>query len=136
MSENSNLPARLRAERVRLGLTQAGLAEALGVPTPTLRSYETGRSEPPASILSRLMRAGVDAHFVVLGMPATEFLEEHIDWQLFAEIAQLIGEWSASRPRPLGFEEQGRYLRMAYGWASKNGKDFAVTMLHELRNAA
>jgi transcriptional regulator with XRE-family HTH domain len=136
MTENSNLPARLRAERIRLGLTQAGLAEALGIPTVTLRSYESGRSEPPARFFSMLMQARVDAHHVVLGKRATEVLAEHIDWQLLAEIARLIGEWSASRPRPLELDEQAGFLRLAYGWASSHGRDSAISMLHDLRKAA
>ena len=136
MNITRDLPDRLRAERLKLRLTQDGMAEVLGVPTVTLRSYESGRSEPPASFLARLLRVGVDAHYVVLGEPATEFLANRIDWHILAEVAQLIGDWSDARPRPLDLDEQARFLRLAYGWASRHGKDSAITMLQELVRAA
>lgn len=131
-----DIPERLRAERLRLRLTQTGMADLLGIPTVTLRSYESGRSEPPASFLLRLIRAGVDAHYVVLGEPATEFLANGMDWHILAEVAQLIGDWSDARPRPLDLDEQARFLRLAYCWASRHGKESAITMLQELVRAA
>jgi transcriptional regulator with XRE-family HTH domain len=131
-----DIPERLRAERLRLRLTQTGMAELLGIPTVTLRSYESGRSEPPASFLLRLIRAGVNAHHVVLGESASDFLADRIDWRLLTEVAQLIGEWSKARPRPLELDEQARFLKLAYGWAYRHGRESAVAMLHELVRAA
>ena len=136
MSAIDNLSTRLRKERLRLGLTQVELAETLGVPVVTLRSYESGRSEPPARFFPMLMQAGLDAHHVVLGRRATEVCADHIDWHLLAEIARLIADWSASRPRPLEPDEQEKFLRLGYCWASSHGRDLAISMLHELRRAA
>ena len=112
------------------------MAQALGVPTVTLRSYESGRSEPPASFLHRLMHAGADAHYVAFGESATELLADRIDWDLLAEVAQLIGDWSDARPRPLKLDERARFLRLAYGWASRHGRESAINMLRELGKAA
>ena len=136
MSNRNDLAARLRTERQRLQLTQPGMAAALGVPTITLRSYESGRSEPSAGFFLRLLQAGADAHYVFVGETATELLASRIDWILLAEIAQLIRDWSDARPRPLALDEQARFLRLTYSWASRHGRDSALTMLHELVRAA
>lgn len=136
MSSPSGLPTRLREVRQRLQLTQAGMAERLGVPTVTYRSYESGRSEPPVSIFAKLLRVGADAHYVVLGAAITELLPDRVDWDLLAEVAQLIGALSGARPRPLDLDEQARYLQIGYRWAVHHGREAAVAMLRAFDEAA
>jgi transcriptional regulator with XRE-family HTH domain len=136
MNSGDELATRLRSERQRLGLTLAGMAEALGVPAVTYRSYESARSEPPASFFVRLIRLGADAHFVFAGETAVELLDSCINWALLAEISELIRDWSDARPRPLALDEQARFLRLAFSWASKHGREAAVEMLQALAKAA
>jgi transcriptional regulator with XRE-family HTH domain len=47
----------LRSTREKSGLTQAGLAEAIGVSEHTIFSYEKGRRRPSRTVLLRLARA-------------------------------------------------------------------------------
>ena len=136
MNTPLDLSDRLREARLRLDLTQAGMAEKLGLPTVTYRSYESGRSEPPVSIFARLMNAGADAHYVVLGAPITELLPEHVDWELLAEVAQLISDWSDARPRPLDLDERSRYLQLGYNLAAHHGRATAVATIRALAHAA
>jgi transcriptional regulator with XRE-family HTH domain len=48
---------RLKAARERAGLSQAGLAEASGVPVGNIRDYEQARREPLVGKAAKLARA-------------------------------------------------------------------------------
>src|ERR1051325_8946338 len=50
-------PSRLTLARERRGLTQIGLAEAIGVTRLTIYRYESGEVEPPPETLAKLARA-------------------------------------------------------------------------------
>lgn len=58
---------RLREERDRLGYTQAGFADALGVSRNSQVNYESGAREPDASYLAGLQRLGADVMYVLTG---------------------------------------------------------------------
>jgi transcriptional regulator with XRE-family HTH domain len=60
--------ARLLEERTRLGLTQQGLAEAIGGARLSVIQYESGRSSPAAETLAAMENVGVDVRFVLTGM--------------------------------------------------------------------
>jgi len=47
-------PARIRAARLRLGLTQERLAKAAGFDVRTIRNWETGRYRPSRLSLAKL----------------------------------------------------------------------------------
>lgn len=49
--------ALIRSARERAGLTQAELARTAGTSQPTIARYESGRSEPRASTLERILAA-------------------------------------------------------------------------------
>lgn len=64
-------PARLRAERNRLGLSQVALGQALGVTKWTIINYErpADRGTPiPADLLSACSRLGMDVQYIVTGV--------------------------------------------------------------------
>jgi transcriptional regulator with XRE-family HTH domain len=64
-------PARLKAERTRLGLSQTVLADALGVTKWTVINYERmgGRGTPiPANLLSACARLGMDVQYILTGV--------------------------------------------------------------------
>jgi hypothetical protein len=112
------------------------MAENLGIPAVTYRSYESGRSEPPMGLLGRLLGSGVDAQYVAIGRSASELLGEELDWMLLVEICRVLGEWSSSRPRPLDLDEMSRFLRTAYMWAARNGRQAGLELVAELCRAA
>lgn len=60
--------ARLLEERTRLGLTQQGLADAIGGARLSVIHYENGRSSPAAETLAAMEAVGVDVRFVLTGM--------------------------------------------------------------------
>lgn len=127
---------RLREERGRLGLTQAGAATALGMPAVTYRTYESGRSEPPLSAFQKMANAGMDAHYIASGLRQLEVLDSHVDWQLLMELAGLISAWSSKRQRPLDLSEQANYLRLALGLAASRDAATARQVLDRLLQAA
>ena len=67
MSFDAHCGDRLRQERDRLGQSQQGLAELIGVQRAMLSRYERGLVEPGAGVLMRLAGAGVDVSFVLFG---------------------------------------------------------------------
>ncbi|WP_169400898.1 helix-turn-helix domain-containing protein [Thalassobaculum salexigens] len=62
------LAERLREARHRLGLTQADLAERLGIPYRTLQDGERGLSLPGAKILEAYARQNVDINWLLTGI--------------------------------------------------------------------
>ena len=47
---------RIKAQRVRMGMTQENLAEKMCVPKTTISGYETDRNEPKGSVVVELAR--------------------------------------------------------------------------------
>ncbi len=70
MSEGA--PARLREERERLGKSQRGFAELVGVSKNTQLAYEGGGSPITLDYLSRSADHGVDVVYVATGTRASE----------------------------------------------------------------
>jgi transcriptional regulator with XRE-family HTH domain len=58
----------LLEERVRLGLTQQALADAIGAPRVSFVNYEAGKSSLAAETLVALEGAGVDVRYVLTGL--------------------------------------------------------------------
>jgi transcriptional regulator with XRE-family HTH domain len=63
---------RLRAERDRIGLSQQGVADQIGVQRAMLSRYERGIAEPGAGVLMKLASAGIDIAFVLFGARAAQ----------------------------------------------------------------
>ncbi len=70
MEEKTNIGARLKAERERLGLGQLELAEPAGVTRNTQWAYEKGERAPDATYLACAATLGVDVQFVITGVRA------------------------------------------------------------------
>lgn len=47
---------RIKAQRVRMGMTQENLAEEMCVPKATISGYETDRNEPKGSVVVELAK--------------------------------------------------------------------------------
>ncbi len=62
---------RLLEERTLLGLTQQGLADAIGGSRLSIVHYENGRTSPAAETLAAMEAAGVDVRYVLVGMRNT-----------------------------------------------------------------
>ena len=66
-SEQSAISDRLKGERLRLGLSQDGLASCGGVTRRSQGLYETGERTPGAEYLAKVAEAGVDVAYVLTG---------------------------------------------------------------------
>ena len=62
-----NLGERLRAERKRIGATQAALADMGGIKRNALVKYEKGENSPTVEFLYRLAENGLDVAYVLTG---------------------------------------------------------------------
>lgn len=66
-SDNGTIGARIREERLHLGLSQDAFAKKLGVHRRSQGNYESGAREPDAAYLEAAFKAGVDVVYVLTG---------------------------------------------------------------------
>ena len=83
-------PARLVAERKRLGLSKAEMARRLGVSNPSQVAYEAGAHKPSGVYVAALLSVGVDVPRYLWGIPARRFGADVMDWDAFAQILEEI----------------------------------------------
>lgn len=107
---------RLRLERVRLGLTQASLADYGGVSNATQVAYEGGKTKPSLDYLARVFDAGVDIHYVITGRK-----QPGISWSLVRDVASAADAWSSSRAVPATIEERVDFMRALYSASEDEG---------------
>ncbi|MCG8996379.1 helix-turn-helix domain-containing protein [Laribacter hongkongensis] len=72
--KKSELGARLRAEKLRLGLTQRDMARLGGVSPATYSGYENNKSVPTLEFVIQLANHGVDPWFLMFGVPSPDAL--------------------------------------------------------------
>ncbi|AYF49003.1 XRE family transcriptional regulator [Pseudomonas fluorescens] len=65
-----SIGARLKAERLRLGLSQSEIGKIGGVEVNAQGRYENGIRHPRADYLAEVAKAGVDVLFVITGQRA------------------------------------------------------------------
>lgn len=63
----ASIGARIREERLRIGLSQTAFAKLLGVHRKTQSNYEQGERKPDTEYLESAARAGVDVGYVLSG---------------------------------------------------------------------
>ncbi|MDR0182423.1 helix-turn-helix domain-containing protein [Lysobacter arvi] len=103
-SNGEAIGARLRAERKRLGLTQAELADRAGVTSVTQRNYESGKRAPDALYLASMAQLGADVQFIVTGLAGREPTVDE---------AELLSRYRAASP------EVQSVIRAALGAAAR-----------------
>jgi transcriptional regulator with XRE-family HTH domain len=89
----SSVGARVQEERVRLQLTQAELAERLGISRTSATLYEAGKHLPRAEVLIGLDGLGADVLYILTGRRlGTENVDFDLDVMAFAlkEVRQQI----------------------------------------------
>ncbi len=100
-------PARLKAERHRLGLSQVALGKALGVTKWTIINYERtgGRGTPiPADLLSGCSRLGMDVQYIVTGVASSNL----------NRVAEEAGSYRAEPKRPTALSKEEQRLLEKY----------------------
>lgn len=134
--ENSTFAARLKEERVRLGMTQPAIAEIGGVSKSTIVSYESGVHVPDAVFLSRLVTRGLDLHFVVTGERAAVKAGADLDWTLFQDVLEVVEAFEDRRQRALSTSGKARIIRILYCSSIASGRVDPGTARAVLEQAA
>ena len=71
--KEETLGQRIRAQRIRLGMTQEELAEITFIPKPTISNYENDRIDIKSSVIAELTKAlETDPNYLILGEKAPE----------------------------------------------------------------
>lgn len=130
------LGERLKAERMRLGLTQEELARQIQVALSALQNYEQDRSSIKTPVLERMRKAKIDVDYVVYGRDVNP--AEPLD----AALWERVKAWDAANPndadgKPLN--EYFRYQRITlfYRWLrEENGSEAEIEeRLSQLKGA-
>jgi transcriptional regulator with XRE-family HTH domain len=79
MDEVAKICARLKEERVRLGMSQQDLAEVGGVTRKTQSAYESGATAPDVAYLSLVSARGVDVQYVFSGKREGSAIAGHVE---------------------------------------------------------
>ncbi|MFD0726980.1 helix-turn-helix domain-containing protein [Lysobacter brunescens] len=98
--EGEALAARLRDERLRLGITQASVADATGLSQGHVNRLEKGRYSPSAEVLFSLARLGYDVHFLVTGQRVAELGRNGYEAQAAADAACTVNLAVGEEDRP------------------------------------
>ena len=82
--KEETLGQRIRAQRIRLGMTQEELAKATFIPKPTISNYENDRIDIKSSVIAELANAlETDPNYLIMGEKAPEadnrFMDEAAD---------------------------------------------------------
>lgn len=85
---------RLRRERLRVGLSQDGLARLVGISRQTQNNYEQGNTKPDAKYLEAIkLKKGIDPAYVLTGkkveLPDDELVAENAE-SLLLEMCELL----------------------------------------------
>lgn len=108
------LSKRVAAERLRLGWTQAHLAERLGVSRSIVALMESGKSAIYVERLLALEPAGFDIAFILWGERAPVTAARFLDWDLLAEIHCAVATWCESRNVVIAPDKQALLLKVLY----------------------
>ena len=71
-----NIFDRLREERERMGFSQQGIADVLGVTKQTQFQYEKGNNSPKADYLAKLSQIGADVQYILTGERTVEVISD------------------------------------------------------------
>ena len=78
--KEETLGQRIRAQRIRLGMTQEELAEATFIPKPTISNYENDRIDIKSSVIAELAKAlETDPNYLIMGKKAPESDNRFVD---------------------------------------------------------
>ena len=104
---------RIRAERLRLALTQAQVCATVSVSKPTQIAYEGGGAVP-MDYLDRVEALGMDRVFIATGQTSRAFAAEHFNWDLLGQVLSGIHRWETRHRRTILAEKRGTLARLLY----------------------
>lgn len=100
---NHNLKAaigeRLKKARNGLGMTQKAFCAAIGMPLPSLRDYELGKTIPGGEAMEAFVRAGINVNWLLTG-----------EGEMYAKPARLLGQLLAEGRGSRSIDEMAKLL--------------------------
>lgn len=121
-------PARLKAERTRLRLSQVALGQALGVTKWTVINYERtgGRGTPiPADLLSACSRLGMDVQYIITGVSSSNL----------NRVAEEAGSYRTEPRQPVALSKEEQQLLEKYRRLRPSLRAQARTIVEALNSA-
>jgi transcriptional regulator with XRE-family HTH domain len=122
---NAEVGARLVSVRVSVDLTQAQMADRLGLTPRAYGSYERGDREIPTMLFRALYKElDIDPIWLLDGPGAPPVLsgQRRIHGDLLEQIVELIEDWLIKNRRALKPEKKARVIRLAYEHCSAKAK--------------
>ena len=113
--------ARIRAERLRLGLSQAEFGAAGGVSKTTQVAYESGTHIPDLSYLVGIAELGADATFVWTGKQTCTYAGNVLNWDLLEGLVEAVDRLASERASPLPMDLKFTAIRLLYLHFSPDG---------------
>lgn len=114
IGDPGSFAARLRAERLRLGLTQGEVAVAAGIAKPTQVAYELGNRAPGVDYIPRISAVGFDIWFVHFGIRIARHASQSFNWDLLLKVNRAIVVWSMAKGIELTQDETHEIARALY----------------------
>lgn len=105
---------RIRAERLRLKLTQTEFAKAVGISQGTQVGYESGARLPNIQYLTLAAGLGVDVMYLIFGKPGKTAAMDMLDWELQTTILKVVERWLDKHQVVLSVEKKMRLVRIFF----------------------
>jgi transcriptional regulator with XRE-family HTH domain len=125
--------ARLKAERLRLGLSQTQCGEVAGVQRLTQARYESQGNLPALDYLEPMERAGMDPLYLLSGSIRTALVLSEDDLDLFARCIDLVASVAKQQGHEVSTDELLRASIRTFHDANggKVGQPLLPTSSHE-----
>ncbi|MFK3649302.1 helix-turn-helix domain-containing protein [Lysobacter enzymogenes] len=117
MDDLVKICARIREERIRLGMSQQEAAEVGGVTRKTQAAYESGASAPTVSYLLLVAARGIDVQYVMSGSRDRGLMEGHVSLDVLPGFAPADGPTTIQLPEFLLQRKVGMTAITNVRWA-------------------
>jgi len=114
MLRKTTLAARLREERLRLGLSAREMAAIGGISPASQSLYEADKRVPDARYLSAALADGLDVHYLLTGERASELVARRFNWSIHDEIFIEIERWLAEQQLSLPAAKKMQILKILF----------------------
>lgn len=133
---SSTFGSRLIELRRKAGLSAERLAALLGLHRNSIVGYERDLKEPGIGIVSGLKETELDWVYLLTSQPLGEFVADHIQWNLIAEIWTSIEAKCGGRKKKLTTEQKLEVLKFVYRAEIGRRRGVSISVDDALRMAA
>lgn len=128
---------RLRAERERLGFTQAELAALVGTQRVTQYLYENEDNSPTFRYLTAIAEQGVDLAFLCFGEPIEQGKYFSDSLKFFTDLFILVDKYGRdAKGKPLPLDARVNFFRLlAASLAEKQGDSVDIENIVQMLSA-